>query len=89
MAGVKYECLANTDEMLESCVMQGAPPPHRHISPSTAISSPTGSVNLSLFLQFKLLLIAYLEPSSQGRLWKNIADITPSAGGPSTEVMEL
>lgn len=88
MAGVKYECLANPDEMLESLAMQCAST-RRRISPSTDMSSPTGSVNLSLFLLFKLLLIAYLEPSSQGRLWKNIMDIRPSVVGSSIEVMEL
>ncbi len=53
-------------------------PPCRHTSPSSGISSATDSVNLSLFLQFKLLLIAYLEVSSQGRSRRKIVDIIDS-----------
>lgn len=39
-----------------------------YISCGAAIYPATASVNLSLFLQFKLLLIAYLQPSSQRQI---------------------
>lgn len=44
--------------------------------PGSAIYPSTAVVNLCVLLQFKLLLIAYLEPSSSwGRLWRSLLDV--------------